>query len=195
MKPKDNFLGGEMNILSLFGQSSSLFDDSSSNNYDTYNNMNSMSSGTTSNVDPAAAAAFGLAFLLVVFVFIVIVYVVNAIFLGMIFKKAGVPAWKAWVPFYNTWIMLELGDQPGFWAVLAIIPVINIASAVFIIMAMYKIGLKLGKEGAFVLLAIFLPIVWLIWLAVDKSTWKGAPLTSGTPTTPQSGTQPPASVA
>lgn len=149
---------------------------------------------TTSNVDPAAAAAFGLAFLLVVFVFIVIAYVVNSIFLGMIFKKAGVPAWKAWVPFYNTWIMLELGDQAGFWAVLAIIPVVNIASAVFIIMAMYKIGLKLGKEGAFVLLAIFIPIVWLIWLAVDKSTWKGAPLnSSASPSQP--GAQPPAPAA
>jgi hypothetical protein len=37
--------------------------------------------------------------------------------------------------------------------------------------AMYHIGKKLGKDGVFVLLAIFLPIVWLIWLAVDKSKW------------------------
>ena len=60
---------------------------------------------------------------------------------------------------------------------------------------MYKIGLKLGKEGAFVLLAIFLPIVWLIWLAVDKSTWKGASLPGTAPTTPQPGAQPPAPAA
>jgi len=185
-----------MNILSLFGQSSSLFDDSSSNNYDTYNNMSNMDMhSTANNVDPAAAAAVGLVFLLVMFIAIVIAYVVNAIFLGMIFKKAGVPAWKAWVPFYNTWIMLELGDQPGFWAIIAIVPVVNIVSAVFIIIAMYKIGLKLGKEGAFVLLAIFLPIVWLIWLAVDKSTWKGAPLTGSAQAVPPAAPQPPAPAA
>jgi len=154
-----------------------------------------MDMNSTSNVDPAAAAAFGIGFLIFMFIFIAIAYVVTAIFLGMIFKKAGVPAWKAWVPFYNSWTLLELGDQPGFWAVLTIIPVVNIISAVFTYMAMYKIGLKLGKEGAFVLLAIFLPIVWMIWLAVDKSTWKGAPLTAGTSPTAQPGAQPPAPVA
>jgi hypothetical protein len=180
-----------MNILSLFGQSSSAYDNSG---YNTYNDMSNMDMSSTSNVDPAAAAAIGVGFLIFMFIFIVLAYVVTAIFLGMIFKKAGVPVWKAWVPIYNSWIMLELGDQPGFWAVLAIVPVVNIVSAVFMYMAMYKIGLKLGKEGAFVLLAIFLPIVWMIWLAVDKSTWKGAPLTGGTtqtPTTPQ----PPAQAA
>ena len=89
------------------------------------------------------------------------------------------------------WILLELGDQKGFWAVLAIIPFVNIVSAVFMIIAEYNIGLKLGKEGWFVLLAIFLPLVWLIWLAFDKSTWKGvapkatpAATTSATPPTP-----------
>jgi len=40
--------------------------------------------------------------------------------------------------------------------------------------AMYNISLKFGKESTFVLWAIFLPIVWLIWLAVDKSVWNNA---------------------
>lgn len=100
-----------------------------------------------------------------------IVYAIFAIFLGRIFKKAGVKQWIAWVPFYNNWKMLEIGGQQGFWAVLAIIPIVNYVSLVFQYIAMYHIGKKLGKDGVFVLLAIFLPIVWLIWLAVDKSTW------------------------
>src|SRR5690606_4273977 len=94
------------------------------------------------------------------------------------FKKAGVESWKAWVPVYNNWVMLQLGGQQGWWAVVAFIPVANLVAAVFMCIAMYNIGLKLGKEGAFVLLAIFLYAVWLIWLAVDKSTWKEA---AGTP--------------
>jgi hypothetical protein len=51
--------------------------------------------------------------------------------------------------------------------------------------AMYTIGLRFGKEGYFVLLAIFLPIVWSAWLAFDKSTWqKTAPaFASPTPAT------------
>ena len=133
---------------------------------------------STTSADPAAAAAAALILFFVSFIFFAVIYIVYAIFLGRIFKKAGVPAWIAWVPIYNNWKMLEIGGQQGFWAILALIPVVNIVSAVFMYISMYNIGLKLDKEGVFVLLAIFLPIVWLIWLAVDKSVWnesKGAP--------------------
>lgn len=133
--------------------------------------------GDPSMVDPnASAAATGAAavFFILFMVFIAVVaYVINALLLGRIFKKAGVEQWKAWVPIYNMWTMLELGGQKGFWAVLAIIPIVNIVSVVYMYIAMYHIGLRLGKDGAFVLLAIFLPLVWYIWLAVDKSTWNG----------------------
>lgn len=104
----------------------------------------------------------------------IIAYIVQAIFLGMIFKKAGQPAWKAWIPIYNVWTLLQLGGQNGIWAVLALIPIVNIVSAVFMYIAMYYIGKKLGKSDLFVLWGIFLPFVWLIWLAVDRSTWQGA---------------------
>ena len=150
-----------MNIATLFGQSS-YYDDS-------------MYYTTTANTDPAVAAAAVLTMLAFTFFFVAVVYVVSSIFLSRIFKKAGVEGWKAWVPVYNSWTLLEMGGQKGFWAVLAFIPFVNIASAVFMYIAMYHIGLKLQKDGAFVLLAIFLPLVWMIWLAVDKSTWQGAP--------------------
>lgn len=126
---------------------------------------------TTTSVDPAVAAAGAAALIVVSLIVFAIAYVVGALLLSRIFKKAGVPQWIAWVPFYNTWKMLEIGGQQGFWAVLAIIPIVNYVSLVFMYIAMYHIGKKLGKSGTFVLWAIFLPIVWLIWLAVDKSTW------------------------
>lgn len=88
-----------------------------------------------------------------------------------IFKKAGVKPWIAWVPFYNTWKLLEIGGQQGYWAILTLVPIVNIASSVFIFIAQYHIGKKLGKDGTFVLWAIFLPLVWFIWLAIDKSKW------------------------
>lgn len=117
--------------------------------------------------------AAGLIILFVVIYFLVLaaMYVIFALLLGQIFKKAGVERWIAWVPFYNNWKLLELGGQQGFWAVLSIIPFVNIASAVFMYIAMYHIGLKLNKSGAFVLWAIFLPVVWYIWLALDSSKW------------------------
>ena len=149
-----------MSIQSLLAQAdyytTDYYDSSYSSSYD---------------ADPAVtAAAFGF-FMLMTLVFAAIAYVVIALLLARIFKKAGVESWKAWVPVYNSWVLLELGDQKGFWAVLAFVPVVNIVAAVFMYIAMYNIGLKLGKGGEFVLWAIFLPIVWLIWLAVDDSKW------------------------
>jgi len=133
---------------------------------------------TTTSVDSATAAGVSAGLVLFTILSVIVAYVVSAILLGRIFKKAGIESWIAWVPFYNTWKMLEIGGQPGYWAVLALIPFVGYVSIVFVFIAMYNIGLKLGKSGAFVVLGIFLPIVWYIWLAVDDSKWNeslGAP--------------------
>ena len=123
----------------------------------------------------AAGAAFVFLFVALILPFLLILalanYVVTSIFLMNIFTKAGVASWIAWVPFYNQWKLLEIGGQQGFWAVLTIVPIIQWVSMVFIYIAAYHIGKKLGKSGAFVLWAIFLPLVWFIWLGADKSKW------------------------
>jgi hypothetical protein len=146
-----------MNILSHIAQSSI---------YETHS--------TTANVEPEVAGVVvaGIAFLYIFFT--IVSYVVTAILLARIFKKAGIASWSAWVPIYNSWRLLEIGGQQGFWSLLFFVPVLNIVSTVFLYIAMYNIGLKLGKSGQFVLLAIFLTLVWLVWLAVDKSTWNNA---------------------
>ncbi len=131
---------------------------------------------TTTSGDPAIAGA-----MLVFLGFVGLVsYIIVSIFLGMLFKKAGKEQWKAWVPVLNSWTFLELGGQKGWlslFLLLAWIPLIGfvpaLVFAVFMAIAAYKIGESLGKEGVFVLLYIFLPLVWVIWLAVDKSAvWK-----------------------
>ncbi|MFZ1250067.1 MAG: DUF5684 domain-containing protein [Candidatus Microsaccharimonas sp.] len=129
------------------------------------------SSSNLSDAEIAAFSAFIFLFYGIVFITSVVVYVVVALSLMRIFKKAGVKPWVAWVPFYNKWKLLEIGGQRGFWAVLSIIPIVNIASAVFIYIAQYHVGKKLNKNGEFVLWAIFIPLVWYIWLAVDASKW------------------------
>jgi hypothetical protein len=134
-----------------------------------------------SNVDPAITTAMLSGFIFVFLIITIISYVVGAILLGRIFKKAGVESWKAWVPIYNTWVMLQIGGQQGFWSILLLITVINIAAIVFMYIAMYEIGLKLGKSGAFVVLAIFLPLVWMIWLAFDDSKWHGKKVAATNP--------------
>jgi len=147
-----------------------------------YTTTYSSGSGTDAAMTGAAIAMF----IVLYFIFIIAIYVVTAFFLGKLFKKASVPAWVAWVPVYNTWKLLQIGGQQGWWAILAFVPVANIASLIFTYIAMFHIGRKLGKSDAFILLGIFLSIIWIIWLGADSSTWdesKGAPRTD-TPTLP-----------
>lgn len=145
---------------------------------DSYNTYDPSIYNASPNADPGLVIAAAMSFMLAYLVFVIAIYVVMAIFLGKIFKKAGTPSWIAWVPVYNTWKILEIGGQKGWWALLAFIPIIQIASIVFMFIAMYNIGKKLGKEDWFILVAIFLSPVWVIWLGADSSTWdesKGAP--------------------
>ncbi len=54
--------------------------------------------------------------------------------LAKLFTKAGVPAWKAYVPFYNTWMMQELAQRPKHWVFWQFIPVVGwfISPGIFI---------------------------------------------------------------
>lgn len=150
---------GNMNFLSLLSQPATYY---SNYGYD-YSYTNSA----------AAAVAPGVIifFIFLTLIIVAAIYALHAFLLSRIFKKAGVKEWIAWVPFYNTWKLLELGGQPGFWAVLAIINPLGIVTAVFVYISMYHIGLKLGKDGAWVVLGIFLPTVWMAILAFDNSKW------------------------
>ena len=126
-------------------------------------------------------AALGIGFILFALVMAIGAYVLFAIFTGKIFKKAGVPAWMAWVPFLNNWKFLEIGGQQGWLSLLtltAIIPFVgwigSIVSVVFMAIAAYNIGLKLGRTGSWVLMYIFLSPVWLIIMGVDHNPWNEA---------------------
>lgn len=136
------------------------------------------SDGTFTPEAAAMAEGFITFIFLATFILIIVSYIMISLLYSRIFKKAGIESWIAWVPFYSSWKLLEIGGQKGFWAILMAIPIVQFVAMIFMYMAMYNIGLKLGKSGTFVVYAIFLPLVWCIWLAFDKSTWQksaGAP--------------------
>lgn len=45
--------------------------------------------------------------------------------LAKMFQKAGVQSWKAYVPFYNTWMMQKLAKRPTHWVFWQLIPVVG----------------------------------------------------------------------
>ncbi|WP_344296676.1 DUF5684 domain-containing protein [Agromyces neolithicus] len=111
-------------------------------------------------IDIAAVLVPMLTVWAVLAVYAIAAYVLSAVFLSKIFAKTGAAAWPAWVPVYNSWRMLELGGQPGWLALLVLVPVGNIVAAVFLVIAAYRIGLGFGKSGAWAVLYFFVPLVW-----------------------------------
>jgi len=51
--------------------------------------------------------------------------VLPAIGLYGMFRKAGVAGWKALVPYYNFWIVLDIAHRPKYWFFLQFIPIIG----------------------------------------------------------------------
>ncbi len=122
-----------------------------------------------------------------ILVFAIAGYVLTSWFLMKIFEKAGVQGkWRAWVPVYNTLTFVKLGDLNPWWllilwgasAVLGWIPVIGpligLAAFLYMLLAAWRVGLKLQKEAVWLILFFFLSIVWLGINAFDKSRWNTA---------------------
>lgn len=117
------------------------------------------------------AIAIILATYAVAFLFVVIFWVILAISLMGFFKKVGVESWIAWVPIYNMWKWLEIGGQQGWLSLLSLIPYGGIVTSVFLYIGMYRTGRAFGKDGAFLVLGIFLPFVWAFILGSEKEVY------------------------
>ena len=131
--------------------------------------INAVNDSTT---NAAAVGALTAGVFILWFLAIAATYVLTSIFMGKLFRKAGVPFWKAWVPIYSTLKFLQIGGQNPLFILFNLIPFVgSIVFYVFMCVAAHNIDKKLGKGDAFVLLYIFFNIIWLGINAFDKSTW------------------------
>jgi signal peptidase I len=77
--------------------------------------------------------------------------------LTKLFQKAGVPAWKAFVPFYNTWVMQTLANRPRHWVFWQFIPVVGWFISPGIFIEFVKLFGKFSV-GAHILAALLAPL-------------------------------------
>lgn len=72
--------------------------------------------------------------LLIVYLISVLIVFLPSFGLAKMFQKAGVAPWKAYIPFYNTWVMQELAKRPKHWVFWQLIPVVGwfISPGIFI---------------------------------------------------------------
>ena len=72
--------------------------------------------------------------ILTVYLISILIVLLPSFGLAKMFQKAGVASWKAYIPFYNTWVMQELAKRPKHWVFWQFIPVVGwfISPGIFI---------------------------------------------------------------
>ncbi len=83
------------------------------------------------------------------------------------FKKAGIEGWKAFVPFYNTWCMVQKMELKKYWFFLQLIPV---AGQFITIWICIKFVEHFGRFGFWHhAAAVFLPFIYFPYLGYSKN--------------------------
>jgi signal peptidase I len=72
--------------------------------------------------------------ILTVYLISILIVFLPSFGLAKMFQKAGVASWKAYIPFYNTWVMQDLAKRPKHWVFWQFIPVVGwfISPGIFI---------------------------------------------------------------
>ena len=81
-------------------------------------------------------------------------YIVLAIAMWKVFKKAGYPGILALIPIVNWFILVKIAGLSAWWGLLALVPLVNI---VFTIIVAIRVGRGFDHGGVF---SFFL--LWLI---------------------------------
>ena len=117
---------------------------------------------TLSDQELMVAGLFTGAVLIVTLVVSLLYYVITALGLGRMFQKAGEPAWKAWIPVYNLYILFKCcWNAKMFWIWLAVDAcgmiinglnsdhlILTLIAAILGIAAIVIMALNCGRAGA-----------------------------------------------
>ncbi|WP_413249666.1 DUF5684 domain-containing protein [Sinomonas flava] len=137
---------------------------------------------STTYGNSAAATGFAIVFGLIS---AVIGLAVAGLLLMGIFTKAGRPAWEAYVPFYNQYVLItHIVGRPTWWfwvilggTLLSAIPFLGflIAIGVFVlwIFVMNDLSKSFGKDNAWTVGLVLLPIVFLPLLGYGQYQYFG----------------------
>ena len=118
--------------------------------------------------------ALGAAFVLFVVILVLAIYVYFAIALMAIAKKTNTePAWLAWIPIANVYLMIKIAGLEWWWIfglLLPIVPILGtLAELVWTVYIWWKISMKRGYPGWWGILML-IPVVNLIMVGIIA--WK-----------------------
>ena len=103
-----------------------------------------------------------------ILIFLILSYILLSISLYGVFQKAGEAGWKALVPGYNFVVWCQLIGRPSWWALLLLIPIVNIFIAAGMNVDMAR---SFGKYNFWyaALAVIYAPIAFfLLWFKAEN---------------------------
>ena len=131
-----------------------------------------------------SGAAAGLVILTTVISLVFAFAITGLMWMG-VFTKAGKPAWAAYVPFYNYWIVItEIVGRPAWWfwlflggTLLSAIPLVGLLLAIGLlvlwIFIMNDVSKSFGKDTGWTVGLVLLPIVFLPILGYGSAPYLG----------------------
>jgi len=104
--------------------------------------------------------------LLVIYLISLLLVLLPSFGLAKLFKQAGRESWKAYIPFYNTWIMQDIAQRHKHWVFWQLIPVVGwfITPGIFIEFAKVFCRFSFLDHTA----AALVPFFYFPWLAKNK---------------------------
>lgn len=97
-----------------------------------------------------------------------LIVLLPSIGLAKLFEKAGIPSWKAYVPFYNTWEILKITRFRRHWFFWQFIPVVGWFISLWIFVEFVKL---FGKHSFLAHTAtVIVPFLYFPYLAYHKDT-------------------------
>jgi hypothetical protein len=127
--------------------------------------MNQSDSATTATATGALMA------LLIIFAVSLTLSILFIISMWRVYTKAGKPGWASLIPFYNMYVLCEIGGKPGWWLLLFLIPGVNIVISILVTIGVAQ---NFGKGAGYALGLFFLPIIFYPMLAFGDAE-HGAP--------------------
>ena len=108
-----------------------------------------------------------------VYIYLILSLIITAaIIVGIwkMFEKAGEGGWKSLIPFYNMYVLTEICGMTGWLFLLCFIP--GIGTLIWTILIAIKLAPAFGKETAFAIGLILLPLIFELILAFGDAQYQ-----------------------
>lgn len=105
-------------------------------------------------------------------IIVIAILIVTIVSMWKLFQKAGREGWEAIIPIYNSYVMTQLVNKPGYWVILMLIPYVGMIWSIWVLNLFVK---GFGKDSGYTVGILFLPFIFLPMLAFGDAKWQGTP--------------------